>query len=62
VHAYAWYLVALERTSQAKELFTKMLTPQQIEEAQKEARAKLTRPEAESGAFDWSPTMGLKED
>jgi DNA-binding NarL/FixJ family response regulator len=43
VLAYTWYLVALERASQAKRLITKMLTAKQIEEAQLEARAKLSR-------------------
>jgi hypothetical protein len=39
--------VALERASQAKELLTKMLTAEQIEEAHKEASAKLSQPEAQ---------------
>jgi two-component system nitrate/nitrite response regulator NarL len=43
VLAYTWYLVALERASQAKGLITKMLTARQIEEAQREASAKLSR-------------------
>jgi DNA-binding NarL/FixJ family response regulator len=46
VLAYTWYLVALERASQAKILLTKMLTAEQIEEAHKEASAKLSQPEA----------------
>jgi len=53
VRAYVWYLVALERASQAKNLLTKMLTPQQIEEAHKEASTKLSQPETEAGSdFD----------
>ena len=58
VRAYTWYLVALERASQAKRLFTKMLTAEQIEEAHKEASAKLSQPEAEisSSDFESSPT------
>jgi DNA-binding NarL/FixJ family response regulator len=47
VLAYTWYLVALERASQAKSLLTKMLTAEQIEAAHKEASAKLSRSEAE---------------
>jgi len=47
VRAYTWYLVALERASQAKELISKMLTPKQIEEAHREASAKLSQPDAE---------------
>lgn len=50
VRAYSWYLVALERASQAKSLLTKMLTPGQIEEAHKEASAKLSQPETEAGS------------
>jgi len=50
VRAYTWYLVALERASQAKSLLTKMLTAEQIEEAQKEASAKLSQPEAEGSS------------
>ncbi len=50
VRAYSWYLVALERASQAKSLLTKMLTPEQVEEAHKEANAKLTQPETEAGS------------
>ncbi len=53
VHAYTWYLVALKRTSQAKDLLTKMLTPEQIAEANKMARAKLSLIEGENSA-DWS--------
>jgi two-component system nitrate/nitrite response regulator NarL len=46
VRAYTWYLVALERAAQAKTLLTKMLTPAQIEEAQKNASVKLAQPQA----------------
>lgn len=49
VGAYTWYLVALARASQAKALLTKMLTPEQIEEARKNAKAKLSKPDAEIG-------------
>ena len=53
VRAYSWYLVALERAAQAKRLITKMLTAKQIEEAHREALAKLsqTGPELD---IDWS--------
>ncbi|MFZ1143192.1 MAG: LuxR C-terminal-related transcriptional regulator [Candidatus Sulfotelmatobacter sp.] len=61
VRAYTWYLVALERASQAKSLFTKMLTAEQIEEAHKEASAKLSQPEAAiSSDFESSPTSGMR--
>ena len=61
VRAYTWYLVALERASQAKSLLTKMLTAEQIEEAHKEASAKLSQPEAEiSSDFEWFPTSGMR--
>jgi DNA-binding CsgD family transcriptional regulator len=43
VLAYTWYLVALERASQAKIILTKMLTAEQIAEAHKEASAKLSQ-------------------
>lgn len=56
VRAYSWYLVALEKASQAKGLITKMLTAKQIEEAHKQANMKLTQPSAEASIdFDWSP-------
>lgn len=62
VHAYMWYLVALERASQARGLITKMLTPKQIQEAKREARVKLARSHTELHSdFDWSPTRGLQE-
>jgi DNA-binding NarL/FixJ family response regulator len=47
IRAYTWYLVALERAAQAKTLLTNMLTPEQIEEAQENAKAKLLKPDAE---------------
>ena len=62
VQAYTWYLVALERASQAKKLLTKMLTPQQIEEAHKGATAKLSQREAEvSIGLERSQTGGNRE-
>lgn len=60
VRAYTWYLVALERASQAKAQLTKMLTPEQIEEAQRNAKAKLSKPEAEiGGALELSQSREL---
>ncbi len=53
VRAYSWYLVALERAAQAKGLITKMLTAKQIEEAHREALAKLSLPSAGLD-IDWS--------
>jgi len=47
VRAYTWYLVAMERASQAKELITKMLTAKQIEEARREASNKLAQTDAD---------------
>jgi DNA-binding NarL/FixJ family response regulator len=61
VRAYTWYLVALERAAQAKNLLTRMLTPQQIEEAHKEASLKLSLPEAGSD-FEWSPDRSAPKD
>jgi two-component system, NarL family, nitrate/nitrite response regulator NarL len=43
VHAYMWYLVATERTSQARALITRMLTAKQIDEAQQKASVWLAR-------------------
>src|SRR6202451_1809068 len=43
VHAYMWYLVALERASQGGKHMTEMLTAEQIDEAQEHARAWLLR-------------------
>jgi len=50
VRAYTWYLVALERAAQAKMLLTNMLTPEQIEEAEKTAKTKLLKPDAQIGS------------
>jgi DNA-binding NarL/FixJ family response regulator len=62
VHAYTWYLVALERASQSKNLLTKMLTAEQIEEAHREASAKLSQPEAEvSSDLQRSSTSAMRE-
>jgi DNA-binding NarL/FixJ family response regulator len=43
VQAYRWCLIALERSFQARGLITGMMTKKQIEEAQQEARAWLSR-------------------
>lgn len=43
IEAYMWYLVATERALQARSFFTKMLDPQQIEEAKQKAAAWLSR-------------------
>jgi DNA-binding NarL/FixJ family response regulator len=62
VRAYTWFLVALERAAQAKGLLTKILTAKQIEEAHKEANAKLSQPETGvHGDFGWSPTSDTGE-
>jgi two-component system, NarL family, nitrate/nitrite response regulator NarL len=45
VHAYSWYLVAMERASESKGLITKMMTAQQIEKARQEASARLAKGE-----------------
>ena len=62
VRAYTWYLVALERASQTKELITKMLTASQIEEAHKEADTKLSQPGTEPSLdFDWLSATHFEE-
>ena len=43
VHAYMWYLIALERASQGGKHMTEMLTVEQIDEAQEKAGAWLLR-------------------
>ncbi len=45
VLAYAWYLIALKTVSEAKDLVAKILTPDQIAEANSIASAKLSRNE-----------------
>ena len=55
VRAYTWYLVALERAGQAKTLLAKMLTAEQIQQAHKEAVAKLAEPDpGVSPDSEWS--------
>ncbi len=41
VHAYMWYLIALERASQRGRHITELLTAEQIDEARQEASARL---------------------
>ncbi len=43
VQAYMWYLVATERALLARGLITKLLTPEQIEEAKQKASVRLSR-------------------
>ncbi len=43
VEAYMWYLVATERALLARGLITKLLTPEQIEEATQKASVRLSR-------------------
>jgi DNA-binding NarL/FixJ family response regulator len=43
LQAYMWYLVATERALQAREFLTKMMTPEQIEEAQQKANIWLSK-------------------
>ena len=45
VLAYAWYLITLKTVSEAKDLVAKILTPDQIAEANNIASAKLSRNE-----------------
>jgi len=45
VHAYMWYLIAMERASQAKGVIAKVMTAAQIDEARRGASAWLSRPE-----------------
>ena len=43
VEAYMWYLVATERALHARGMITKMLTPEQIEEAKHKASVRLSK-------------------
>ncbi len=43
VRAYMWYLVAKQRTAEAGEFITKQMSPQQIEEAEQQASAWISR-------------------
>jgi hypothetical protein len=43
VRAYMWHLVAKQRTAEAGELITKQMTAQQIEEAEQQASAWISR-------------------
>jgi DNA-binding NarL/FixJ family response regulator len=43
VQAYMWYLVATERALQARSFLTKMMTPEQIDEAQQKASIWLSK-------------------
>ena len=43
VHAYMWYLIAVERTSQGRAIISRMLTASQIHEAQQKAGQWLDR-------------------
>jgi two-component system, NarL family, nitrate/nitrite response regulator NarL len=43
VEAYMWYLISTERSLQAQEFVTKMMTPEQIDEAKNKARSWLSK-------------------
>jgi DNA-binding NarL/FixJ family response regulator len=55
VHAYMWYLIALERASQGRKHITQMLTAEQIDEAQEKASAWLLRLKDISPAISQGP-------
>jgi len=62
VRAYTWYLVGLKRAAEAKELLTSSLTASQIEEAEREASAKLSERDAGGRDFtEWSPRNYFEE-
>jgi DNA-binding CsgD family transcriptional regulator len=50
VQAYMWYIIASERTSQARALITRLLTTKQIDEAQHKASVWLARMKQSSTA------------
>jgi two-component system nitrate/nitrite response regulator NarL len=55
VQAYTWYLIATERASQAKEALQEMLTPQQLQEAQRRSSVCLNR-------MNQDPAQGMGRD
>jgi len=55
VHAYMWYLIALERASQGRKHITEMLTAEQLDEAQEKASAWLLRLKDISPAISQGP-------
>jgi two-component system, NarL family, nitrate/nitrite response regulator NarL len=57
VHAYMWYLIALERASQGRKHITEMLTAGQLDEAQEKANAWLLRLEEISPAISHTPPV-----
>jgi two-component system nitrate/nitrite response regulator NarL len=50
VDAYMWYIVATERALQAREIVTKMLTPEQIDEAEQKASAWIAQRKQPAGS------------
>ena len=56
VHAYMWYLIATERTSQARALIARLLTDKQIDEAQRKAGVWLGRAKQPSSAVESAPS------
>lgn len=56
VQAYTWFLIASERTSQARSLVTRMLTTKQIDEAQHRAGEWLARMQQNSASAAQKPT------
>src|SRR5271155_2606876 len=62
VHAYMWYLIAMERASQAKGVIAKVMTAAQIDEARRGASAWLSRPERTTlAAFQSRPSPQLSK-
>ena len=55
VNAYMWYLIATERTLQARATLTRTLTPNQIDEAQQKAGTWLARMKKASASAPNSP-------
>jgi two-component system nitrate/nitrite response regulator NarL len=59
VEAYMWYLVATERALHARGMITKMLTPEQIEEAKHKASVRLSRVKRNSQSSSARPARRI---
>jgi len=60
VNAYMWYLVATERAFQARGSITKLMTPQQIDEAKQRASVWLSKLKQAAPSSPSSPDLALE--
>ena len=62
VQAYMWYLVATERALQSRSFLTKMMTPEQVDEAQERASIWLSKLKHTPPALADSPRLANRPD